>query len=75
MNRLIKPQKQSYAGEDAQVLAYSDACEIAWLMNLCSGGIGAAVLLGLAVPPALVAFGVSCFIMYVITSAACKGYI
>ena len=74
MNRLIKPQKQSYTGEDAQVLAYSDICELAWLMSVCSGGVGAAALLGLAVPPALVAFGVSCFAYHVLFSARCRGY-
>ena len=75
MNNLIKPQKQSYTGDEGQVLAYADTCEVAWLMNICSGSIGAAALLGLAVPPALIALGVSCFAYYVLFSAACKGYI
>ena len=74
MTKLAKPRKQSYTGEDTQVLAYSDICELAWLMSVCSGGVGAAALLGLAVPPALVAFGVSCFANHVLFSARCKGY-
>lgn len=62
MNRLIKPQKQSYTGEDAQVLAYSSICELAAI--LCSGvTIG---LLGFGVAPAVVVAGVSCAILVLI---------
>ncbi len=62
MNRLIKPQKQSYQGEDAQVLAYSDICEMAAV--LCTGvTIG---LLGFGVAPAVVVAGVSCAILVLI---------
>ena len=75
MNRLIKPRKQSYAGEDAQILAYSRISEMAWAASLCVGAIGAAGLLGIAVPPLLAAVGVSCFVHYVLFSAASRGYI
>lgn len=75
MNRLIKPQKQSYEGEDAQVLAYSRLSEMAWAASVCAGAIGAAGLLGLAVPPLLAAVGVSCFIHYVVFSAGSRGYL
>ena len=62
MNRLIKPQKQSYTGEDAQVLAYSRLCEMAAI--LCSGvTLG---LLGFGVAPAVVVAGVSCAVLAVI---------
>ena len=74
MYKLVKPRKQSYKGEDTRVLAYSDICELAWIMSVCSGSIGAAAMLGLAVPPALIAFGVSCFVYHVIFSAKCHGY-
>lgn len=75
MNRLIKPQKQSYEGEDAQVLAYARVCEMAWVtQTICVGGIGAAALLW-GVPPLLAAMGASCAIHYVFFSAACEGAI
>ncbi len=72
MNRLIKPQKQSYTGDDTQVVAYARVCEMAWATTICVGGISAAALLGIAVPPLLAAIGVSCFIHYVFFSAACN---
>ncbi len=37
MDKLIKPQKQCYTGEDAQVLAYARDCEIAWGVRTCVG--------------------------------------
>ena len=62
MNRLIKPQKQSYTGEDAQVLAYSAICEMAAV--LCSGvALG---FLGFGVAPAAAGVAVSCAILVVI---------
>ena len=62
MNKLVKPQKQSYTGDDAQVVAYSLACELAAI--LCPGlAIG---LLGFGVAPALVALAVSCSILTVL---------
>ena len=62
MNRLIKPHKQSYTGEDAQVLAYSSVCEMAAI--LCSGmAIG---LLAFGVAPPVAAVSVSCAILLVI---------
>ena len=75
MNRLNKPRKQSYTGDDTQVVAYSRLCEMTWVASLCYGSIGAAALLGIAIPPILAAVGVSCFIHYVVFSAACRGYI
>ncbi len=39
MNKLIKPQKQSYTGERAQVVAYSDTSEMDWLTNCRLGGL------------------------------------
>ena len=75
MNKLVKPQKQSYAGEDAQVLAYARICEMAYATTICVGGISTVALLGIALPPLLAAMGVSCFIHYVVFSAACNGYI
>ena len=44
-----------------------------WVASLCYGSIGAAALLGIAIPPILAAVGVSCFIHYVVFSAACRG--
>ena len=62
MNRLIKPQKQSYAGENAQVLAYSSVCEMAAI--LCSGlAIG---LLGFGAAPAVALVAVSCAVLVLI---------
>ena len=75
MNGLIKPRKQSYTGDGAQVLAYSRISEMAWVSSLCYGGIGAAALLGVAVSPLLAAVGVSCFVHYVVFSAASRGYL
>ena len=75
MNRLIKPQKQSYTGDDAEVLAYSRISEMAWAANLGVGAIGALGLLGITASPLLAAMGVSCFIHYLIFSAASRGYI
>ena len=74
MNRLIKPQKQSYEGEDAQILAYSRLSEMAWVASVCAGAVSAASLLGIAVPPLLAAVGVSCFIHYVVFSAGSRGF-
>ena len=39
MNNLIKPRKQSYTGERAQVVAYSDTSEMDWLTNCRLGGL------------------------------------
>ena len=79
MNKLIKPQKQSYTGEDAQVVAYADICEMAWVANLCVGGIGVAATVLAAtlgnVPLLLASWGVSCFLAYVFLSAGCNGII
>ena len=75
MNNLIKPQKQSYTGDDSQVLAYSRISEMAWAASVCVGAIGAVGLLGFAVPPLLAAVGVSCFVHYVVFSAASRGYL
>ena len=75
MHKLVKPQKQSYTGEDAQILAYSRLSEMAWAAGVCVGAIGAVGLLGFAVPPFLAAVGVSCFIHSVVFSAASRGYI
>ena len=62
MHRLVKPEKQSYTGENAQVLAYSSVCEMAAV--LCSGlAIG---LLGFGVAPAMAAVAVSCAVLVVI---------
>ena len=39
MSTLIKPRKQSYAGEEAQVVAYSDTSEMDWLTKCRLGGL------------------------------------
>ena len=39
MSTLIKPRKQSYSGEEAQVVAYSDTSEMDWLTNCPLGGL------------------------------------
>ena len=75
MNRLIKPRKQSYAGEDAQILAYSTLSEMAWAAGVCAGAIGAVGLLGFVAPPLLAAMGVSCFIHSVVWGAGSIGWI
>ena len=75
MNKLIKPHKQSYTGDDAQVVAYADICELAWIANICYGAIAAAGLLGFTVPPLAAAMGVSCFVFWIVYSAACNGTI
>ncbi len=75
MNKLIKPQEQSYTGDDTQVVAYARVCEMAWVtQTICVGGISAAALLW-GVPPILAAIGVSCAIHYVFFAAACEGVI
>ncbi|MCY3736387.1 MAG: hypothetical protein OXG13_08325 [Gemmatimonadaceae bacterium] len=73
MNKLIKPQKQSYTGEDSQVLAYSLACEISRAVPYCV----AIAVLGLLFggPAGLGAVGVTCTIVYVVSTAKCHGYI
>ena len=71
MNNLVKPQKQSYVGEDFQVLAYSLACEIAWATETCAVVAGVGTLLtGL---PLLAGITVVCYVTYVFSSAACSG--
>lgn len=44
MNKLVKPQKQSYAGEDSQVVAYSLICEVADAFKTCAIRYGVAAL-------------------------------
>ena len=78
MNKLIKPRKQSYTGEDARVVAYADPCELAWVAGIGIGGLGTAgvvmAVYGIAIPPVFV--GVTAFLLVGITSfssAACYG--
>ena len=73
MSKLIKPQKQSYTGEDSQVVAYSLACEIAWATKVCTVVAGIGTLATWL--PILAATTVVCYTTYVISSAACNGYI
>ncbi len=69
MSKLIKPQKQSYTGEDSQVVAYSLACEIAWATKVCTVVAGVGTLMtGL---PFLAAITAVCYITYVFSSGAC----
>ena len=39
MYTLNKPRKQSYSGEEAQVVAYSDTSEMDWLTSCRLGGL------------------------------------
>ena len=73
MNTLIKPQKPSYAGEDSQVVAYSLACEIAGYATICAAVAGIGAILTLS--PVLAGITGACVVAYVISSAACHGYI
>ncbi|MCY3736390.1 MAG: hypothetical protein OXG13_08340 [Gemmatimonadaceae bacterium] len=75
MHKLVKPQKQSYTGEDAQILAYSRLSEMAFAAAACAGAIGAVGLLGFVAPPLLGAMGVSCFIHSVVWGAGVIGWI
>ena len=75
MHKLVKPQKQSYTGEDAQILAYSRLSEMAFAAAACAGAIGAVGMLGFALPPLLAAVGVSCFIHSVVWGAGVIGWI
>ena len=69
MNKLIKPTKPSYTGEDSQVVAYSLACEIAHAAKVCTVVAGVGTLLTWL--PPLAAVTVVCYITYTFTSAAC----
>ena len=65
MSRLIKPQKQSYTGEDSKVVAYSLRCEVASVFKYCAIGYGLAALTG---HPVLAGFAATCAGSYIITS-------
>ena len=43
MIELRKPSRMSYSGEEGQVTAYADVCEMAWMASLCMGGMGVAL--------------------------------
>ena len=73
MNRLIKPQKQSYTGEESQVVAYSLACEIAWTTRICTLRIGLELLYSSS--PLAAAVGFVCVVTYYYSTAACLGLI
>lgn len=75
MNRLVKPQKQSYTGEDAQILAYSRLSEMAFAAAACAGAVGAIGMLSFVAPPLLGAMGVSCLIHSVFWGAGVIGWI
>ena len=73
MNRLIKPQKQSYTGEDAQVLAYARDCEIAWSAKIC---VGLAIIrLGFTGSPVAALSAADCAIVLFVRTMACNPYI
>ena len=74
MHKLVKPQKQSYTGEDAQILAYSRLSEMAFAAITCAGAIGALGMLSIAAPPLLGAIGVSCFIHGAVWGAGALGW-
>lgn len=73
MNKLIKPQKRSYTGEDSKVVAYSLGCEIARYATICTVVAGIGTLLTFS--PFLGGITVACALTYVVSSAACHGYI
>ena len=73
MNKLLKPQKQCYTGEDSKVVAYSIACEIARYATICTVVAGIGTLLTWS--PFLGATTVVCAVAYVVSSATCRGYI
>ncbi len=73
MSKLIKPQKQSYTGEDSQVLAYSLACEIAWATQYCVALVAVALIFG--GPAGVAGVGILCVVIYVVSTSACHGYI
>ena len=71
MNRLIKPRKQSYTGDDTQVVAYSRLCEMMWTTAFCTSSLP---FLG-GSHPFLAAVGVACSIFSIVCSAVSNGYI
>ena len=71
MNKLVKPQKQSYSG-DTQVLAYSDTCEMTWATAICPGP---RPWFGLGGSPFLAAVGVTCLVFSIVCSAVRNAYI
>lgn len=71
MNKLVKPQKQSYTGEDSQILAYSDTCEMTWATAICT----ARPWFGLGRSPFLAATGVTCLLFSTVCSAVRNAYI
>ena len=71
MNRLNKPRKQSYTGDDTQVVAYSRLCEMTWTTAFCTSSLP---FLG-GVHPFLVAVGVSCSIFSIVCWVVSNGYI
>lgn len=71
MNRLNKPRKQSYTGDDTQVVAYSRLCEMTWTTAFCS----TSSLPFLGGSPFLAAVGVTCSIFSIVCSAVSNGYI
>ena len=64
MNKLVKPQKQSYTGDDTQVVAYSRHCEMAWTTSFCS----TSSLPFLGSHPFLAAVGLPCFVFSMVCS-------
>ncbi len=73
MSKLIKPQKQSYTGEDSQVVAYSLACEISWATQYCVALAAVAFFFG--GPAGMGGVGILCVVIYVVSTSACHGYI
>ncbi len=70
MNKLIKPQKQSYTGEDSQVVAYSVICEVASAFKTCAISFGVAALVSWH--PFFAGATVVCASGYVHSSWACS---
>ena len=67
MNKLIKPKKQSYTGEDSQVVAYSVVCEAPWAsIDLLRVGLA----LTYSSSPIANGIGIVCVIAYCISTAA-----
>ena len=69
MNKLIKPQKQSYTGEDSQVVAYSVVCEAALAFKTCAISFGVAALV--AWHPYRAGSTAMCFGAYLVSSYVC----
>ncbi len=70
MNRLNKPRKQSYTGDDTQVVAYSRLCEMTWTTAFCTSSLPF-----LGGSRFLAAVAVTCSIFSIVCWVVSNGYI